>query len=348
MATVGHGYVWPNITVFSDGERTALIAKPTLDRNQGAFRYISDQAAVIASTQFENAIDEFVEQVRGQLTAERLIDTNLQRIWSELSEERDSKELSQRRRLEALMGYDPDEADPMLLDRLVVHGRNFGAEAANEIAADTRKARELTAEQLAEVASYGFDFSPRDAVRLRSDSIPTRQDAAAWRRGAYAARALREQEALGSSPLTNLRLSQMAGVQEEILTERARVADVSFALDDNAARGKIVLRSKWIPGRRFELARIIGDRIMANSSGKLFPATASYTYRQKAQRSFAAELLSPFDAIDNLLAGDYSTEAQQDIAEEFKVSELTIRTSLMNHGRIEREGMDEPRLGEEF
>ena len=87
---------------------------------------------------------------------------------------------------------------------------------------------------------------------------------------------------------------------------------------------------------------------MASNTGKLFPATASYTYRQKAQRSFAAELLCPFGTIDDLLAGDYSTEAQQDIADEFKVSELTVRTSLMNHGRIEREGIDEPRLGEEF
>ena len=29
MATIGHGYVWPNITVQSDGERVVLIAKPS-------------------------------------------------------------------------------------------------------------------------------------------------------------------------------------------------------------------------------------------------------------------------------------------------------------------------------
>src|SRR5438105_3283149 len=39
LATIGHGYVWPNITIFSDGERTALVSKPSKDRKIGAFRY---------------------------------------------------------------------------------------------------------------------------------------------------------------------------------------------------------------------------------------------------------------------------------------------------------------------
>jgi len=59
------------------------------------------------------------------------------------------------------------------------------------------------------------------------------------------------------------------------------------------------------------------------------------------QRSFAAELLSPFEAIDDMLAGDYSIENQQDAAEHFHVSELTIRTLLVNHRRLEREELDE-------
>ena len=42
LATVGGGYVWPNVRIFSDGERTALIAKPTPQRANTPFRYISD------------------------------------------------------------------------------------------------------------------------------------------------------------------------------------------------------------------------------------------------------------------------------------------------------------------
>jgi hypothetical protein len=53
--------------------------------------------------------------------------------------------------------------------------------------------------------------------------------------------------------------------------------------------------------------------------------------------------LGPFDVVDGMLAGDYSTEHQQDVAEHFDVSPITIRTLLVNHGRIERaEFAEEP------
>ena len=79
---------------------------------------------------------------------------------------------------------------------------------------------------------------------------------------------------------------------------------LSFVLDRNAREARMVLRSRWQTGRRFDLARLIGDRVIV-SGGALHPATRTYTYRQKAQRSFAAELLSPFEAVDDMLAGDY-------------------------------------------
>ena len=58
------------------------------------------------------------------------------------------------------------------------------------------------------------------------------------------------------------------------------------------------------------------------------------------QRAFAAEFLSPFQAVEEFLAGDYSTETQDDAARHFNVSERTIRTLLVNHGRIERDELD--------
>lgn len=42
-----------------------------------------------------------------------------------------------------------------------------------------------------------------------------------------------------------------------------------------------------------------------------------------------------------MLAGDYSTEHQQDVAEHFDVSPITIRTLLVNHGRIDRADLAE-------
>ena len=41
-----------------------------------------------------------------------------------------------------------------------------------------------------------------------------------------------------------------------------------------------------------------------------------------------------------MLGDDYSVENQRGVAGHFQVSELTIRTLLVNHGRLEREDLD--------
>jgi hypothetical protein len=125
------------------------------------------------------------------------------------------------------------------------------------------------------------------------------------------------------------------------LTERnAAGPGFSFALDEGISHGRIVLRSKWETGRRFELARLVGDRLAGGNEGKLFPATRSYTYRQKLQRSFAAELLCPFDSLMDMLEGDFSLEAIEDATQYFNVSDRTICTLLVNHHQIERDDIE--------
>ena len=168
MATIGEGYVWPNITIFSDGERTALIAKPTVDRPATAFRYISDYAAIMPSQVFEGAVDRFVGQVVGQLHAGHILGTNLQRLWSELTDERRDRDTTRRRKLEALLGHDPDEADPATIERLLDDARLLGERAVEELAADHAQGGGLlTADALQQTADIsGFTASPNDAVRL--------------------------------------------------------------------------------------------------------------------------------------------------------------------------------------
>jgi Zn-dependent peptidase ImmA (M78 family) len=115
---------------------------------------------------------------------------------------------------------------------------------------------------------------------------------------------------------------------------------MSFALDSADCGGRIVLRSKWREGRRFELARILGDRLMNSNRARLHPATRAFTYRQKAQRSFAAKFLSPFESTLGMLEGDYSLENQLDVAAHFEVSEMTIRAQLVDHKMLEREDLE--------
>ena len=41
-----------------------------------------------------------------------------------------------------------------------------------------------------------------------------------------------------------------------------------------------------------------------------------------------------------MLDGDYSAENQQEVAEHFKVSEMTIRTQLVNHRVLDRDELE--------
>ncbi len=343
IATIGGGYIWPNLTIFSDGERAALIAKPTDERPQTPFRYITDRAVVIPASEFESELDILIDQVLERLRLAKIADSNLHKVWSGVCEERRTPELARARKLEALLGRDPDESDPQVLERLIADAEQLSVSAIEELAAEHGQTRSiLTADELREIAGQnGFDASPRNIVRLTAArELPRGGQVPAWRLGARAAQALRDQERLDGQPISDRQLAEMAGVEVPVLSDRRGAPGISFALDENPIRGRIVLRSKWHGGRRFELARLLGDRIAGPKGGRLFPATRAYTYRQKMQRSFAAEFLSPFDAVDEMLEGDYSTENQQDVAEHFEVSPLTIRTLLVNHGRLEREELD--------
>lgn len=326
----------------SDGERIVLVAKPTEARPTEPLRYLTDLPAVFRAAEFEHAVSSFVEQVLGQLRAEKVLGTNLESAWADVCAERADTETTKRRRLEAVLGLDPDEANPSLLDRLVAEERGLGASAVREMAAmsSAAHAHVLTSASLHEIAERsGFEAQPKDVVRLKtSHGLPRVGDVPAWLRGAAAARKLRKQEKLSEAiAISNDRLAGMCGVTTAVLTEEKRAKELAFAIDRSPKRGQVVLRSKWETGRRFELARLLGDRIAGVPDGPLFPATRANTYRQKLQRSFAAELLSPFDAVDDMLDGDYSDERQEEVAEHFNVSPLTIRTLLMNHGRIERD-----------
>lgn len=344
MTSIGEGYVWPNVTIFSDGVRTALISSPSARPDAKPFRYVGGLPAVVPSTVFESAIDAFVTQMLARLRDESVAETNLDRLWRDVLAERSDPGVTKRRRLEALLGRDPDAVEDHAIERLLVDAEKLGEVAIDEVAADhAHGGVVLTADMLNELArSSGFEASPRDAVRLRPDTSPSRNaETPAWRLGAAAARALRNQESLGAEPIFDETLAQMAGTSVDALGKPASARNIAFALDESPNASRIVLRAKWKTGRRFELARLVGDRIVNAGGGRLYPATRAHTYRQKMQRSFAAELLSPFETVDEMLAADYSIEHQQDIAEHFDVSPITIRTLLVNNGRIERADLEE-------
>ena len=347
MTTIGEGYAWPRITIHSDGVRAIFSSEPSRQENMVLFHYMGIQGSeMIPAGEMEVAIDRFVETVLEQLNENDLDSSNLHRLWADLQKERGDPDIVRFRRMEAQLGYEPDESDEDLIRRSLADANDLGEEAWGEVAADAgfrdTPGLMVSAEEIVSAAMQsGPNANANDVVRLRDDiSLPQSGEEEAWRVGKCAAREIRDQENLDCQPVSNQKLADYAGTNCDVISNKDMLTpEFSFFLDQINGASHISLRSKWETGRRFELARLIGDRVTGRRSAyadeRLLPATRTSSYRQKMQRAFAAEFLSPFASVEDMLAGDFSEENQNLVAERFMVSPMTIQTQLVNHGRID-------------
>lgn len=346
MASIGNGYIWPNIDILSDGCNITLISRPTAERKRTPYRYINEAKSTISAAEFESEVDLFIETVLRRLEDCRVAGSNLSGLWQSVLEERNDATLSQLRKLEALLGEYPGELSEASLHQLLDSAAVAGPAAVEEIAANRTPGQGIPdiAGLIKLVRGAGAGSRLEDRTDFKPARLMNTPTTPAWRRGETAAKMLRTH--LGLAPdqaIANRYLSELYGAQEELLTapDAAPAIDLSLSFAESGEQGRVLLRSRHGAGRRFDLARLLGDHIVDASPDPMSPATRSYTYRQKLQRAFAAEFLSPFSAVDQMLNGDYSMESQQEVAHHFNVSELTIRTSLANHHRISRSELGE-------
>ena len=337
LASIGEGYVWPNIEISSDGVRAILTSLPTIDSESGLYRYVGTPAAeVVAASELDDAVRRFARDVLRLLDGAKALDTNLHSLWHDVERERQDPDAARLRRLEARLGHDPDEIPADAVRSADAAVRDFGADSVEELVAEAGWHGVTTlpsVETLATIAKQvGSELCVQDAVTLRADDMPVWGEVAAWRVGVATARLLRRQEALEGQPIGNDRLAGLAGVRTTTLDEHnAQQSSLSFVLAAGG-RAQVALRSKRRTSRRFDLARLLGDRLLGHDE-PLAPATRARTYRQKAQRAFAAELLCPYEAVCDFLRHDRSEDRPDDAASHFDVSPLTVDTVLRNNER---------------
>ena len=135
-----------------------------------------------------------------------------------------------RRKLEALLGYDVDEADDGLIERLVRDIAKLGESGVQELAASYTGSSMIASSADIEAAadSFGFLCNPADSVQLRLAASQLPVGVAAWKRGVAAARALREQEGLGYGAISNRRLCELSGVADAAIQERNQRGPYTF------------------------------------------------------------------------------------------------------------------------
>ena len=93
-----------------------------------------------------------------------------------------------------------------------------------------------------------------------------------------------------------------------------------------------VVVSKSEPGKRFLLARALGDYIGREHPGPAILGTLE-TARQARSRAFAAEFLAPSEWLRSQVGGAQSIDgrAVRDLAAELGVSEMVVEHQVRNH-----------------
>jgi hypothetical protein len=341
FGAVGHGYMWPDITIISDGERVILASRPTRGAEWEPVRYLENWDLSLSAGEFETGIDSFIEEVLGRLAACQIAKTDLNELWSELRTERSNPELSSLRKLEALAGYDPGEAPDGFIDALRARVATDGAGAVDEIAAafGSEAARAVATIDQA-LGANGIEFGGESIGKLAQARRRWQSAGAPHERAEEAAHHARDLWNLDrAAPVPDKALTDIAGADPKLLREPGDIP-IPAARRGTSARNpsRVLLRSRYREGRRFELCRLIADAAEAADGERLLPATTAKTSRQKFQRAFAQEFLCPVDALIKRLGTSHPEDDDiEAVAKHFQVSPLLVRTTLVNHKILPRD-----------
>jgi hypothetical protein len=344
MSAAGYGYVWPRMLFASDGECVNVWASASRPESKQVVRYLSSTFDAVLAPTFERAVDEFIEGVLARLDATKVERTTLYDLWMEISGERKEKKLSLQRRLEALLGFDPDECPESILRDLESLIPRAGGSAVDDIAPVCASAD--PAATLKKVLSMADADGLNGRINLNLPKVGSNTAVVmpSWHRGRELARHTRASLGLNGSPVSDGNLCDVLGLQVEraLNVQGTSRPPLSLAIRKNQSKEiKFIVRKRNRPGRRFELARFLCDYLIAGESDRWFPVSDAKTSRQRTQRAFAAEFLCPIQALEEFMSGDFSADMVEEAADHFEVAPAAVQTQLVNNRLLPAEVLSE-------
>ncbi|MCX2865168.1 hypothetical protein OOZ63_25390 [Paucibacter sp. PLA-PC-4] len=271
-----------------------------------------------------------------RLDARELAGTDLAHLWAILQEDLADPEAARRRKLEAELGFDPEECQAEMLNAALQWKEQIGDLALSELApAVSSSGHSADLATLGELADAdGIIGSPT----IRPDDINHLKQGAPWERAVHDARALRRRIGNVANPMPSRELHELLGLSSDGLgnwSPPVGRSPAAVAIPTHRDHLKFVPRKRNVVGQRFELARFLGEYLRPSDEVERWLASTDLsTSRQKYQRAFAAELLCPLDSLLSFLDGDLSSYAIEEAAANFDVSEQVVTNLLLNNGVI--------------
>ena len=333
------GTIWPAVVLASEGDTIQFQASIAAGSRQQSIRYLNTLPVPVSipREQVEAVLDAFISSVLSRLEAwDAAIHTELLDLWQEVQAERSDQDSSIYRRLEACLGFDPDEAPEPLMEQAIRMASTMGPQNFSEIAPvygrnGQGQGQAPGLQQLQQLLE-----SPALEARLQVFEVVLQKpilSRAPWRRAQQLAHALRQNLGLSNEPIPTTLLCDLFGLSPQAFESTLPPRRQPIAIGVTGPTGQIALHlRKFYPSaRRFELARFIGDVLLTGSRPESWYVSSDIpTVRQKIQRAFAAEFLCPAEGAMEQLCGDYSEPAVEQVAERFGVSPEIVENLIAN------------------
>ena len=340
LGAIGQGFLWPDLSVVSDGRSILLRMTPTPKASQQMVRYLNGVCDIVSVDDFETTVLTFVDAVINRLQTMGCQATQLLNLREAIEEERNNLSSLRWREIEALLGYDPDEAPEKLIKELIAEGDSLGSGAVDEVLALSKaESPQMLNLLFNSIRQYTATMHVPDSERLRKQTANIDHAMQPWERAAKAAQAARKHWAIQDGPVSNQQLLNLFTLPSTVFTDKQKVPSpitVGF-LNGNNDRIDAYLNTPYETNRRFALMRIVGDRLSSSEIDRFLPVTTVKTARQKFQRAFAQEFLCPSDELKAFIGEDFGEDKLDDAAHHFNVSTRLIETTMVNKWHKERD-----------
>jgi hypothetical protein len=308
LTSSGNGFIWPPLRFVPDGERVLVFLQPSTMRSPSTAQYIKSGKASVDRGIFESGLNDFLAKTIDRLELMGHKQTELQNLWQEVQKERRDPDASLYRIIEASLGYNPDEGPDGIIGNLADKTETAGFQPILEIAAAC--SAETVEDPLAAVggiidgnanglpAIFDYGSFPSEEIIINKDKP--------WETGHAVAKHFRQHLNYGNSPIKNDQLASLFCLQPKVLAEGdISMGKMSLGVPDESRpdRLKLYFHQKHQTGRRFYLARILGEHLInLGQPSNWLPATCGLTWRQKYQRAFASEFLCPFRVLEERMS----------------------------------------------
>ena len=341
LGAIGEGFLWPNLTFSSDGSAMLITMFSTPQESRQMVRYLNGICEFISVDEFERTVLDFADAVIERLNTFGCRSSALHDLRKDLADELCQTELREWREIEALLGYDTDEAPEKLVTDLLAQRELFGPGAVDEMLAQYSESPLQMLNYLdKEVRQLAVPmvFPDLDSIRAETEKIEPAY--LPWQSAATAVCIAKKRWNLPDGAVNNKLLTDLFSLPSNELTltsvpkEKSQIT-IGFR-NGIPDRFDAHINTPFEANRRFALLRLVADRLFASNSDRFLPVTSMKTARQKFQRAFAQEFLCPTEALKEFVGNDFGEDNLAYAAHHFNVSTRLVETTLVNKGYLDR------------